>query len=209
MALSDTLVRLAAPPVMASLGASWRVRIHAGERRSRLLEKGEPFIYLLWHETLLPLLWVHRDQGIAIIVSQGREGRYLSDYASGVGYTLLQGSSSRGGARALLGAVRALASGRQVAITPDGPRGPRREMKGGVVLAAERSGAWILPLHCVAGKAWRLGSWDRMVVPKPMSSLLVGYGEPFRIVRGSEGLEQGMRRCDEAMRSLERELAAG
>ncbi len=206
MMVHGTLVRLLAPPVMASLGSSWRVQVHAGERRNRLIEAREPFIYLLWHETLLPLLWVHRHQGIAIIVSQGREGRYLSDYASGIGYTLLQGSSSRGGARALLGAVRALATGTPVAITPDGPRGPRREMKGGVVRAAERSGAWILPLHCAAGRSWRLSSWDRMLVPKPMSSLVVGYGEPFRIAPGSGTMEQGMQQCDEAMRSLEREL---
>lgn len=208
VAISDALVRMAAPPVMATLGSSWRVRVHAAEHRNRLLDAGEPFIYLLWHETLLPCLWVHRRQGIAIIVSQGREGRYLGDYASGIGYTLLHGSSSRGGARALLGAVRALATGTPVAITPDGPRGPRRVMKAGVVKAAERSGAWVLPLHCTASRAWRLGSWDRMVVPKPMSSVVVGYGEPFRIDPGSGGLEQGMRQCEQALSLLEEELVA-
>lgn len=182
------------------------MRVHGAERHRALLRARTPFIFLLWHETLLPLLWYHRGQGIAIVVSEAREGRYLGDFATRIGYRLLPGSSTRGGLRALRGAVRALHDVVPVAFTPDGPRGPRREVKPGIVRAAQRVGAQILPLHAEIGSAWRLRSWDRMAVPKPFAMIDVGYGEPFGVAPGADGLVEGIARCGEAMRSLEAEL---
>ena len=161
---------------------------------------------MLWHEAILPLLWHHRQQKIAIIVSQGREGQYLGDYASQLGYQLLQGSSSRGGARAMLGAVRALREGFPVAITPDGPRGPARALKPGVIQAAQRGGAVVVPLHAMVDRAWRLGSWDRLVIPKPWARVVVGYGSPFEIGDGQAGVDEGVQRCEAAMLQLESEM---
>lgn len=199
------LVRVVATPIVRALSRSWRYAEHGEERWGAVLTSGEAYIFLLWHEAILPLLWHLRDRGIAVIVSQGREGRYVGDYASGLGYRILSGSSSRGGPRALLGAVRVLADGGAVAITPDGPKGPRRVVKPGVVQAAQRSGAWVVPLHAVASPAWRVGSWDRLAVPKPRARVVVGFGEPFRI-EASSGLEVGITRCEDALASLETEL---
>ena len=81
-------------------------------------------MFLLWHEALLPLLWHHRRQAIAIVVSEARDGQYLADFAASLGYRTVRGSSTRGAARALLGAVRELQAGHAVAFTPDGPAGP-------------------------------------------------------------------------------------
>lgn len=182
------------------------MRVRHAERRRALLDARTPFIYLLWHETLLPLLWHHRGQGIAIVVSEAREGRYLGDFATRIGYRLLPGSSTRGGTRALRGAVRALHELVPVAFTPDGPRGPRRDVKPGIVRAAQRVGAQILPLHAEIGSAWRLRSWDRMAVPKPFATIDVGYGEPFGVGPGPEGLAAGIAHCASAMGALEAEL---
>lgn len=154
----------------------------------------------------MPLLWWHRDQRIAILVSEAREGQYLADYASRIGYDTMPGSSTRGGARALLGAIRALEDGSSVAITPDGPRGPRRDVKPGLVRAAQRTGAKILPLHAVAASAWHLGSWDRMMVPKPFAAIDLGYGEPFAVGPGAEQLERGVAQCGAALRAVEGDL---
>jgi lysophospholipid acyltransferase (LPLAT)-like uncharacterized protein len=165
-----------------------------------------PYIFVLWHEAILPLLWRHQHKGIAIVVSQGREGQYIGDYASSLGYRLLSGSSSRGGPRALLGAVRTLEEGFPVAITPDGPKGPRREMKPGVVQAAQRAGAVVVPLHAIATPVWRAGSWDRMVIPRPRASILVGYGQPFGVDAGPDGVAAGVERCRAAMEQLESEM---
>ena len=197
------VVRHAGGPLVSAWAASWRMHEHAGRHHDGLVASGRPFVFLLWHEVLLPLLWHHRGQDIAIVVSEAREGRYLGDYAARLGYHPLPGSSTRGGARALLGAMRALREGRSVAFTPDGPRGPRREMKHGIVRAAQKTGASILPVHAAAASAWRMSSWDRLLVPKPFAVVDVCYGEPFRIDAGRDALEAGVMRCERALAELD------
>jgi lysophospholipid acyltransferase (LPLAT)-like uncharacterized protein len=140
----------AVAPALRLLAGSWRMSTQHEERWRPLYEAGRPIVYLLWHEVLLPLLWHHRGQGVVIVVSENRDGQYLSDFARVLGYRSIRGSSSKGAARALLGAVRELQAGCSVAFTPDGPRGPRRELKPGVVAAARRGGAVILPAHAQA-----------------------------------------------------------
>lgn len=181
--------------MMRTLAGSWRIHLVHEERWRELYAAKRSHVFLLWHEALLPLLWQHRKQGIAIVVSEAREGQYLSDFAASLGYRSLHGSSSRGGARALLGAVRELQGGRAVAFTPDGPRGPRRELKPGVVAAAQRGDAVIVPLHAEADRAWRLHSWDRFMIPKPLARVWIRYGHPFTVGPGESGLVEGLERA--------------
>jgi lysophospholipid acyltransferase (LPLAT)-like uncharacterized protein len=184
--------RVVAAPAMQVLASSWRVRTEHEERWRPLFEARRPHVFLLWHEVLLPLLWHHRRQDIAIVVSENRDGQYLADFALALGYRAVRGSSSRGAARALLGAVRELQTGRAVAFTPDGPRGPRRELKPGVVAAAQRGGGVIVPIHARADRGWRLDSWDRFLIPKPAARVTVSYGRPFEVEPGEGGLAKGM-----------------
>jgi lysophospholipid acyltransferase (LPLAT)-like uncharacterized protein len=177
---------------MRLIAGSWRISTLHEERWRSLYEARRPIVYLLWHEVLLPLLWHHRRQGVVIVVSENRDGQYLSDFARVLGYRSVRGSSSRGAARALLGAVRELQSGCSVAFTPDGPRGPRRELKPGFVAAAQRGGGVIVPVHAGADRAWRLDSWDRFLIPKPGARVTVGYGRPFEVRAGEEGLAAGL-----------------
>jgi lysophospholipid acyltransferase (LPLAT)-like uncharacterized protein len=196
-----------AGPAMRVLASSWRIRTVHEERWRELYRAGRPHVFLLWHEALLPLLWQHRGQGIAIVVSEAREGRYLSDFAASMGYRALHGSSTRGGARALLGAVRELQAGHPVAFTPDGPRGPRRELKPGVVVAAQRGGAPIVPLHAEADRAWRLHSWDRFMIPKPVSRVWITYGRPFQVAPGDAGFAEGLERAAAGLDEVSRKDA--
>ena len=205
--MSPAAVRVLAPAFVDPLARTWRFRVRHQERWERLVDSGAPFIYLLWHEALLPLIWRHRRQQVTIVVSEAREGQYLSDFARRIGYQLLPGSSTRGGARALLGAIRALEDGSSIAITPDGPRGPRRAIKPGVVHAAQRSGAMILPLHATARSAWSANSWDKMFLPKPFAEVQLGYGEPFAVEPGAAGLEAGIAQCAASLACVERELS--
>jgi len=185
--------RAVAAPAMRLLAGTWRVRTEHEERWRSLYEAKRPHVFLLWHEVLLPLLWHHRRQGIAIVVSENRDGQYLADFALKLGYRAVRGSSSRGAARALLGAVRELRAGGSVAFTPDGPRGPRRELKPGVVAAAQRGGGVIVPIHARADRGWRLDSWDRFLIPKPAARVTVVYGRPFEVEPGDGGLATGLR----------------
>jgi lysophospholipid acyltransferase (LPLAT)-like uncharacterized protein len=202
--LSPAAARPLIAPLVRTLASSWRIRLVHEERWRALYDAGLPHVFLLWHEALLPLLWQHRGQGVAIVVSEARDGQYLSDLAVSLGYRAVRGSSTRGGARALLGAVRELRAGRPVAFTPDGPRGPRRELKPGVVAAAQRGGSVIVPIHAEADRAWRLHSWDRFMIPKPLARVRITYGRPFEVGPGEDGLAQGLEqavmRLDEVSR---------
>lgn len=202
--LSPKLVEGVARPVARVVAGTWRFEhVNRGEWDARV-GSGHGFACMLWHETLLPLLWHHRDAHAVIVVSQARDGQYLSDFAGSIGYRLVRGSSSRGAVGALLAAARELRAGAIVALTPDGPRGPRRDLKPGVLAAAQRAGVPVLPIFAAVDRAWRLDSWDRFCVPKPFARVRVAYGTPFRIERGDAGLAAGLDQARAAMLDVER-----
>lgn len=147
-----------------------------------LREQRRPFIFSLWHGQLLPLLWHHRGEQIAVLISEHRDGELVARLARSLGYRLIRGSSTRGGERALLALVRDLRDGHEVAVTPDGPRGPAHRYAPGALVAAHRSGAPILPIAAHASSAWRLGSWDRFLIPKPFARVTVAYGDPAEVI---------------------------
>ena len=200
--LSPGAARLLAVPVLRTLASTWRFSLQHEERWRSLYEARKPHVFLLWHEALLPLLWHHRHQGYAIVVSEAREGRYLADFATGLGYRSIYGSSTRGGTRALLGAVRELRAGRAVAFTPDGPRGPRRELKPGVVAAAQRGGAVLIPVHAEPERAWRLHSWDRFMIPKPFARVHITYGQTFEVAPGEIGFAEAVERARAGLQAV-------
>jgi lysophospholipid acyltransferase (LPLAT)-like uncharacterized protein len=93
----------------------------------------------------------------------------------------LSGSSSKGGAKALIGAIKALKSGIDVAITPDGPRGPIYSVADGIVLLAQKTKTKIVILSAIPSKYWQLSSWDKFIVPKPFGKIDFYVSEPFSI----------------------------
>ncbi|HEV8358675.1 MAG TPA: lysophospholipid acyltransferase family protein [Gemmatimonadales bacterium] len=206
LALAPRTAALLGAPLLSLLARSWRIETVREERWRTLLEAGRPHVFLLWHDALLPLLWHHRGRGVTIVVSEAQDGRYLAAYARRIGYREARGSSTRGGVRALVGAMKALQAGTPVAFTPDGPRGPRREFKGGVLLAAQRSGAVVVPLHAGADRAWRLRSWDRFLVPKPLARVRIAYGPTFEVAPGPDGLAAGQRLAETGLAEAVREV---
>jgi hypothetical protein len=166
--LGAVLVRL--------LGWTWRVRF---ENRNHLAEAGWPVVFGLWHGELLPLLWAHRNRGIAAMISSHEDGEIIARIVATLGFVPVRGSTSRGGARALLESVRWLREGRTVAFTTDGPRGPRRRSSPGAITAARRGAAPLVPVGAVVDRAWRFGSWDRFVLPKPFAHVVIRYGARF------------------------------
>ncbi len=143
----------------------------------------EHAVYALWHEHLLPLAALHAHQGAAVLVSQHRDGEILARLMTRWGYLAARGSSTRGGEKGLRDMVRAARAGRPIAFTPDGPRGPARRCKPGVVRAAAETGLPIVPVGVAATRARRLRSWDRFLVPLPWATIIVSYGTPL-VVNG-------------------------
>lgn len=177
-------VRLGAA-VIRMLATTWRYRVVNGSVVSAAHDQGKQVIYALWHGELLPLLWLHRSQDIALVISEHRDGEIIARIAETLGYATVRGSSSRGGGRALIGLMRELESGRDAAVTPDGPRGPAHVFAPGAAIAAQRTGALIVPIRASASRAWRLKSWDRFLVPKPFALVEVNYGEPAGVEASS------------------------
>lgn len=163
------------------LALTWRVRYVNRSVVDGLRERNEPFLYVLWHGQLLPLLWTHRDRQIAVIISEHRDGEIIARIGASLGFRLVRGSTSRGAARALLNASREVESGHDVAVTVDGPRGPARVVAPGALVIAQRTGAPMVPTAAATTRAWRLKSWDRFMVPKPFATITVAYGAPIRI----------------------------
>lgn len=128
-----------------------------------------PLILCFWHRAIFPSTWAFRRQNIGVITSQSFDGEYIARIISAFGYVPIRGSSSRGGARALLESRRMLESGRTVAFTSDGPRGPVYVTKPGPVLLASKSGVPVVAFHIAIERAWLLRSWDRFMIPKPFS----------------------------------------
>lgn len=177
--LKPRTVRALGQPLVSALAATWRFEADASIIADEVRAGRQACVIVCWHEEILPLLWYHRGIGIGIVVSEARDGQYLADLARTLGYQLVRGSSTRGGARALLGAVRALEEGVSVTFTPDGPQGPRRHFAPGAAMAAHRAGVPIVPIRASVSRAWRLRSWDRFVLPKPAARIRIHYGSPI------------------------------
>jgi len=201
-----SLVAGLAGPLLGLLTRSWRVEVHGEAPWRALADHGKPYVLLCWHDALLPLLWWHRRRGITIVVSEARDGRYLAAWARRLGYSESRGSSTRGGVRALLGAVKALRAGRPAAFTPDGPRGPRRVFKDGALLAAQRGMASVVAVHAGASRAWRLRSWDRMLVPQPFARVRIAYGAPVEVGPGKAQLVAARERVLQQLAHAVREV---
>lgn len=163
------------------VGKTSKTVVLAKERHDALRARYPHFIYIGWHEQVLTGAWTFRRRNIAILISQSRDGEYLSSIGRLLGYRPVRGSSSRGGVRGLLKLVHKLRSGNDVAVGADGPRGPARECKAGAIILAKRSRMPIIPVAVIATRFKRAKSWDRTIVPFPFSTLIVGYGEPIFI----------------------------
>lgn len=201
------LVRGVGLPLAQGVAATWRTEVLHQDRWDAFLAARGPRMVFLWHETLLPLLLRHRRQGASIIVSRARDGRYLQRIAGALGYEVIIGSSHRGRVSAMRGTLRALEEGRLVAVTPDGPRGPRRVIKQGALLALAQHGGTALTACATARTAWRLHSWDRFVVPWPGTQLRLAYGQPITVAAGTTDLQGLALQLQRSLAGLEHEAS--
>jgi len=163
--------------LVRALGMTWRIRVTNDEQLRAARAAGQPVIFSLWHGQMLPLLYHHRNEGVAVLISEHGDGEIIARVATRLGYRTVRGSTSRGAARELVGLSKVLEDGHDLAITPDGPRGPAKSYAPGPLIVAQRSGAPILPVGVTASSGWYLKSWDRFLIPKPFSRVCIAYGD--------------------------------
>jgi lysophospholipid acyltransferase (LPLAT)-like uncharacterized protein len=168
----------------------------------------ESCIGVVWHNRLLVLPFVLRrflpHRNGAALISASRDGAWLAELVKRFDFDVVRGSSSRQGATAMLQLTDVLASGRDVAITPDGPRGPVYELGPGIILLAQKSGAPVFPANLEYSRCWRVKSWDRFILPRPFSKVRVIFGPPLRVALTSsdEEFEAERLRLQNAMMAL-------
>jgi len=168
----------------------------------------ENYIGALWHNRLLIFPLALRrffpNRSGAALISASRDGDLLSDAIHRFKYDVVRGSSSKLGASGLLQLSDVLAGGRDVVITPDGPRGPAYEIGPGLVFLAQKTGAPVLPINMEYSSCWRVKSWDRFIIPKPFSKVRVIIGQPehVRSTSTDHEFESERLRLQNAMMSL-------
>jgi hypothetical protein len=196
--------------VLDALFATVRFEQHGDRAYERYMNSDQAAVFLVWHGRLLPATWFHRTKGLATLISRSGDGEIIARIAEHWGYRVIRGSSSRGGHAGLRAMVRVLREGQSVAVTPDGPRGPKRKVKQGALEAARQAGVPILPVGAGTKRAWWFEGWDRFLVPRPFARVHLFYGAPIRVPAdaGTEDLERLARQLEHSLDALTEEADA-
>jgi len=141
----------------------------------------KPVIYSFWHRAVFAGAWLWRKAGAAVMVSRSFDGEYIARTIEKLGFVAVRGSSSRGGATALLGLKTQLEKGLPVVFTIDGPRGPKCVAKPGPVILARASALPMAAFYVALSDAWVLKTWDALMIPKPFSKALVRFSSKMRV----------------------------
>jgi lysophospholipid acyltransferase (LPLAT)-like uncharacterized protein len=161
-------IRLVGPTLRVSVSREEGAQETVGQR---------PLIGSFWHACIIPATYMCRNLGVRVMSSNSYDGEYMGRIIRKFGFVAVKGSSSRNAVRALLGLRRALQDGWTVAFTLDGPRGPRYQVKPGPVALARSSGVPLTMFHMAVDRAWTLNTWDRLMIPKPFSRVLMRFGK--------------------------------
>jgi lysophospholipid acyltransferase (LPLAT)-like uncharacterized protein len=180
--------------LLRALGATWRIQT---EGPDPLAPGHEPVVAAFWHRNLLIASYYYRSRGFSVAVSRSRDGDRIASLLSALGYeTPPRGSSSRGGAAALLELVRQVESGTTVSIQTDGPRGPARISKIGIVSLSRLTRRPITPVSFSARPRLRFRSWDGTLLPLPFAKVLCRYGDALLVPADADEDEEEQRRAD-------------
>jgi len=181
------IVGFVGPAIVRTLGATWRTRAVNFEAVERVHAGGGAVVHAFWHGHILPLEYIYRGRSIFVLSSWHRDGEMSARVMTGLGFGVERGSTSRGSVRGLLKMIARARSGYDLAITPDGPRGPARRAQTGILYLAAKSGGVIIPAAVAANRYRRLSSWDGFLIPLPFSRVVVVHGEPFEPVDPDPG----------------------
>ncbi len=161
--------------VIRTIGATLRLKTFG----SINIEHPGPKIYLMWHGRTFVPSCLYRNAGVCVIISHSRDGEMQSRIFTRLGFKIIRGSTGRGGERALVESIRCLKGGTDMAITPDGPRGPSGVLNMGVLVMAKKSGAVLIPVGTSARPRKLIKSWDSFLVPAPFAKCVAIAGTPM------------------------------
>ena len=160
-------------------GRTWRFEVIAEDGVTPVVfgQKAGPEIYCFWHQCVLPCTVYFRKSNAVILISQSFDGELITRILRMFGFDAVRGSSSRSSREGLLGLKHIIETGRTAIFTADGPRGPIYETKMGPIKLAQTTGAPIGAFHLQPERAWVMKSWDRFLVPKPFTRIVVSWAQ--------------------------------
>lgn len=166
-----------------SIFLGWTTRVYWFKTKEflDLEQQGKNYIYAIWHNQQLFLLYPYRGQKICALISQSKDGEYIARVLPHFGMKAVRGSSTRGGARALIELIRAVREGYHPMLTPDGPRGPIYQVHPGILYLARKTGLPIVPVGTALSHKFLVNSWDKMRIPLPFGKTALTYGSLFYI----------------------------
>src|SRR5262249_12249826 len=155
-----------------------RFRAHGWERVEEVTRTSDGVVYAIWHDSMMLALGHEVRKQMLAVVSTGSDGTFAARIVRHFGVASIHGSTSDRGAAVVIEALRSRPPGRSLALTPDGPRGPRHRAHEGAVVLASRSSRPVVAIGTALSREWRLRSWDRFRIPKPFARAELCFGAP-------------------------------
>ncbi len=189
------------------LGATWRTSVRGQEHLQARQASGKAPVISFWHEEIVTMAWFVRHcllpagHRVTVFASFSKDGELGAILARSWKADIVRGSASRGGVQGLRNLYRMIRQGSSPIVIPDGPRGPVHRAKAGSIVLAQTAQVPILPMGIKVERAWRLRTWDRVLVPKPFSRVEFRIGQPITVPEKLSPEAQ-----DERLRDLERVL---
>ena len=179
--IKNWLITFLLPLLIRLTGITTTVKQVNNKVLSRTIKKHGRVILATWHQNIFFSIWLLRKRDLTALISSSDDGEIICNVFKKFGYSAVRGSTSRGGIPALKQLINLLKEGTSVAITPDGPLGPPEKIQSGVILLAKYANVPIIPWHYEAHNQWRLKSWDQHKIPKPFTTIIESFGEPFHV----------------------------
>lgn len=168
--------------IVKIISSTYRIRVIRPEIERDILARKQIPIYASWHQRFFPgITFFATRKPISIMISQSRDGELISKIVNILGWHPVRGSSSKGGRQALKKIRKLVHEGYKIGHIVDGPRGPHGVVKPGLLIIAQASGMPIVPVITSAEKKWVFNSWDRFMVPKPFSRVIIRFSDEIRI----------------------------
>ncbi len=187
------------------LSATYRIRIVDPDNEQDILKAGGRLVYASWHQRFFPGITLFSTRKpIAIMISRSRDGEMAARAVNILGWRAVRGSSSQGGGQALETIKRLAGQGYRIGHIVDGPRGPFGTVKPGLIRIAQYAGLPIVPTITSGQNLWIFNSWDRFMVPKPFSRVIIRFGSPIHVPEdmGQGGFEQMQARVAKILKML-------
>jgi len=206
MKVKDRLLLTLVPPIASVLIRILyflnRIEYIGEEYPHACWQREEQIILPYWHEQTMLMVFAYRGPKANVLISESKDGELLTRTMRFFNIQAVRGSSSRGGRAAFRSLVALGKEQVDIVLTPDGPRGPRRKMKDGVVQLARLTGRAVIPMAFSCSRGFRFSSWDRFLFPLPFGRAVYAFGTPLYFSK-EEGVERFRCRLQEAMEEVQ------